>query len=303
MIEADRIVTASSRDRDEQLDRAIRPLKLAEYIGQPVVREQMDLFIRAAKGRQEALDHTLIFGPPGLGKTTLANIIAEEMGVSIKSTSGPVLERPGDLAALLTNLEAGDVLFVDEIHRFNKAQQDAFLPLVEDGTIVLVGATTENPSFEVNGALRSRLHDVFLELVVDEDAGIAFTRHVRPDNEDVKVPPVLRTEALTHLQTAILLQLRHELGMSTPGERVVVGEDELYGAISYVRAVDNRDESGFKKRFTAAVNTIRKYSLLTDTETEGRWEVSPVLRHIFDADTVHALREEYLRLAQEGEEQ
>jgi len=96
MIEADRIVTASSRDRDEQLDRAIRPLKLAEYIGQPVVREQMDLFIRAAKGRQEALDHTLIFGPPGLGKTTLANIIAEEMGVSIKSTSGPVLERPGD---------------------------------------------------------------------------------------------------------------------------------------------------------------------------------------------------------------
>ena len=107
MIEADRIVTAGSRDRDEQLDRAIRPLKLAEYIGQPVVREQMDLFIRAAKGRQEALDHTLIFGPPGLGKTTLANIIAEEMGVSIKSTSGPVLERPGDLAALLTNLEAG----------------------------------------------------------------------------------------------------------------------------------------------------------------------------------------------------
>ena len=91
--------------------------------------------------------------------------------------------------------------------------------------------------------------------------------------------------------------------MSTPGERVVVGEDELYGAISYVRAVDNRDESGFQKRFTAAVNTIRKYSLLTDTETEGRWEVSPVLRHIFDADTVHALREEYLRLAQEGDKQ
>ncbi|WP_042406912.1 DUF4194 domain-containing protein, partial [Corynebacterium jeddahense] len=138
-------------------------------------------------------------------------------------------------------------------------------------------------------ALRSRLHDVFLELIVDEEAGIAFTRHVRPDNQDVQVPPVLRTEALTHLQTAILLQLRHELGMSAPGERVIVGEDELYNAIGYVRAVDNRDEAGFKKRFTAAVNTIRKYSLLTDTETEGRWEVSPVLRHIFDADTVYAL--------------
>ncbi|HEY4540853.1 MAG TPA: Holliday junction branch migration DNA helicase RuvB, partial [Noviherbaspirillum sp.] len=132
MIEADRIVTASSRDRDEQLDRAIRPLKLAEYIGQPVVREQMDLFIRAAKGRQEALDHTLIFGPPGLGKTTLANIIAEEMGVSIKSTSGPVLERPGDLAALLTNLEAGDVLFVDEIHRLSPIVEEVLYPAMED---------------------------------------------------------------------------------------------------------------------------------------------------------------------------
>lgn len=132
MIEADRIVTASSRERDEQLDRAIRPLRLAEYIGQPVVREQMDLFIRAAKGRQEALDHTLIFGPPGLGKTTLANIIAEEMGVSIKSTSGPVLERPGDLAALLTNLEVGDVLFVDEIHRLSPIVEEVLYPAMED---------------------------------------------------------------------------------------------------------------------------------------------------------------------------
>jgi Holliday junction DNA helicase RuvB len=132
VIEADRLITATGRDRDEQLDRAIRPLRLADYIGQPKVREQMELFIQAAKGRSEALDHTLIFGPPGLGKTTLANIIAQEMGVSIKSTSGPVLERPGDLAAMLTNLEPGDVLFIDEIHRLSPIVEEVLYPALED---------------------------------------------------------------------------------------------------------------------------------------------------------------------------
>ncbi len=132
MIEADRLIAAAPREREEQVDRAIRPLCLADYIGQPSVREQMVLFMQAAKNRDEALDHTLIFGPPGLGKTTLANIIAQEMQVSLKSTSGPVLERPGDLAALLTNLEEGDVLFIDEIHRLPPIVEEVLYPAMED---------------------------------------------------------------------------------------------------------------------------------------------------------------------------
>ncbi|MCD8521221.1 MAG: Holliday junction branch migration DNA helicase RuvB [Saccharospirillaceae bacterium] len=140
MIETDRFISPQLQPAEEHQDRAIRPKLLSDYIGQPHVREQMEIFIGAARARNEALDHTLVFGPPGLGKTTLANIIAEEMGVAIKSTSGPVLEKAGDLAALLTNLEEGDVLFIDEIHRLSPAVEEVLYPAMEDYQLdIMVG--------------------------------------------------------------------------------------------------------------------------------------------------------------------
>lgn len=131
MIE-DRLIAATSTVAEESHDRAIRPLALQDYIGQAEVKQQMEIFIQAARGRGEPLDHTLVFGPPGLGKTTLANIIANELNASIKTTSGPVLEKAGDLAAMLTNLEAGDVLFIDEIHRLSPAIEEILYPAMED---------------------------------------------------------------------------------------------------------------------------------------------------------------------------
>ncbi|RCU49446.1 MULTISPECIES: Holliday junction branch migration DNA helicase RuvB [Corallincola] len=132
MIEADRLIQGTTLHEEEAVDRAIRPKLLSDYTGQPHVVGQMNIFLEAARRRGEALDHLLIFGPPGLGKTTLANIVANEMNVSIKTTSGPVLEKAGDLAALLTNLEPNDVLFIDEIHRLSPVVEEVLYPAMED---------------------------------------------------------------------------------------------------------------------------------------------------------------------------
>lgn len=138
MIEPDRIISPDMSVAEERFDRALRPESLKDYVGQPVVVEQLGIFIEAARKRSEPLDHTLVFGPPGLGKTTLAHIIANEMQVALKTTSGPVLEKAGDLAALLTNLEPGDVLFIDEIHRLSPVVEEILYPAMEDYQLDIV---------------------------------------------------------------------------------------------------------------------------------------------------------------------
>ena len=138
MLDTDSIISTEVGDREESIDRMLRPKDLSEYVGQQPVKEQMDIFIRATKNREESLDHVLIFGPPGLGKTTLAHVIANELGVNLKHTSGPALERPGDLAAILTNLEERDVLFVDEIHRLSPVVEEVLYPALEDYQLDIV---------------------------------------------------------------------------------------------------------------------------------------------------------------------
>ena len=174
------IVAKTFLSEDAQ-EGSLRPKTLREYIGQEKAKGNLAVFIEAAKRRNESLDHVLLHGPPGLGKTTLAGIIAAEMGVNIRITSGPAIEKPGDLAALLTNLNPGDILFIDEIHRFSKSQQDSLLGAVEQGTVTLIGATTENPSFEVIRPLLSRCQLYTLKSLEKDDLLELLQRAITTD--------------------------------------------------------------------------------------------------------------------------
>jgi Holliday junction DNA helicase RuvB len=198
-LEAQRIISGEAGGEDEAVERAIRPARLDDYIGQAAVKAQLEIFVTAARQRGEALDHVLIFGPPGLGKTTLANILAAELGVSLRQTSGPVLERPGDLAAILTNLQPRDVLFVDEIHRLSPVVEEVLYPAMEDYQLdIMIGEGPAARSIKLNlppftlvgattraGLLTSPLRDRFgivqrlefydvadLEKIVRRSAGI-----------------------------------------------------------------------------------------------------------------------------------
>jgi len=250
-LQAERLISAEAKVTEEVVDRAVRPKSLQDYVGQPVVKEQMGIFIEAAKKRSEALDHTLIFGPPGLGKTTLANIIANEMEVDLKTTSGPVLEKAGDIAALMTNLEPGDVLFIDEVHRLSPVVEEVLYPAMEDYQLdimigegpaarsikldlppfTLVGATTRA------GLLTSPLRDRFgivqrLEFYNIEDLSSIVARSARLMGIEMKPEGALevakRSRGTPRIANRLLRRVRDFAEVKSDGRvTAAVADDAL----------------------------------------------------------------------------
>jgi len=263
MIESDRLITASSQPSEDAVDRAIRPKTLADYIGQPSIREQMEIFMSAAKSRAEALDHVLIFGPPGLGKTTLSHIIAHEMGVNLRQTSGPVLEKAGDLAALLTNLEEGDVLFIDEIHRLSPVVEEILYPAMEDYQLdIMIGEgpaarsiKLDLPQFTLVGAttraglLTSPLRDRFgitqrlefydvedLTKIVNRSMSILALKSTEQGAQEIAI----RSRGTPRIANRLLRRVRDYADVKGDG---VINADIAKQALNMLDV----DESGFDK--------------------------------------------------------